>query len=58
MARTVLGAAATLALIHAPAHLRPHLRSRLHAPLKAVGRYLLTVPVIGGVRYGTAQKAS
>ncbi|MFH0515586.1 hypothetical protein ACHBTE_00165 [Streptomyces sp. M41] len=95
VARTVLGAAATLALIlvygveadrwenaaadgignliiapvllictgplvilgfihYAPAHQRPHLRSRLRAPLKAVGWYLLTVLVIGGVLYGTA----
>lgn len=98
VARTVLGAAATLALIlvygveadrwenaaadgignliiapvllicagplvilgfihYAPAQVRPLLRSRLRAPLKAVGWYLLTVLVIGGVMYGTAQLA-
>ncbi|MFD5000046.1 hypothetical protein [Streptomyces buecherae] len=90
LARTVLGAAATIALIlaynvdrnrwedaawggfanlivaplvlliagplvilafisYAPPHLRPHLRSRLRAPLKAVGWYVLSLGVIGGV---------
>ncbi|MGW0915319.1 hypothetical protein ACWD1Z_26750 [Streptomyces sp. NPDC002784] len=90
LARTVLGAAATIALVlaynadrdrwedaawggvanliaapfvlliagplvilgfmyYAPPHLRPHLRSRLRAPLKAVGWYVLTLVVIGGV---------
>jgi hypothetical protein len=36
---------------YAPSHLRPQLRSRLSAPLKAVGWYLLSVVVIGGVIY-------
>ncbi|MFB8000099.1 hypothetical protein ACFC4G_45950 [Streptomyces sp. NPDC056002] len=95
LARTVLGAAATIALIlaynvdpnrwedaawggaaqliiapfvliiaaplviigfiyYAPPHLRPHLRSRLRAPLKAVGWYVLTLVVIGGVLVPTA----
>ncbi|WP_406102512.1 hypothetical protein OG698_09035 [Streptomyces sp. NBC_01003] len=95
LARTVLGAAATIALIlaynvdpnrwedaayggaaqlmiapfvlivaaplviigfiyYAPPHLRPHLRSRLRAPLKAVGWYVLTLAVIGGVLVLTA----
>jgi hypothetical protein len=90
LARTVLGAAATIALIlaynvdpnrwedaayggaaqlilapfvliiaaplviigfiyYAPPHLRPHLRSRLRAPLKAVGWYVLTLVVMGGI---------
>ncbi|MFI2026443.1 hypothetical protein [Streptomyces buecherae] len=90
LARTVLGAAATIALIlaynvdrdrwedaawggvanlivaplvlliagplvilafisYAPPHLRPYLRSRLRAPLKAVGWYVLSLGVIGGV---------
>ncbi|MFJ3161366.1 hypothetical protein [Streptomyces kanasensis] len=90
LARTVLGAAATIALVlaynvdwkrleaaawggvanlivapfvllvagplaivgfiyYAPPHLRPHLRSRLRAPLKAVGWYVLTLVVIGGI---------
>ncbi|MFC7266512.1 hypothetical protein [Streptomyces lutosisoli] len=95
LARTVLGAAATIALIlaynvdrnrwedaawsgvanlivapfvliiaaplvilgfiyYAPPHLRPHLRSRLRAPLKAVGWYVLTLVVIGGILVLTA----
>lgn len=95
LARTVLGAAATIALIlaynvdpnrwkdaayggaaqllvapfvliiaaplviigfiyYAPPHLRPHLRSRLRAPLKAVGWYVLTLVVIGGILVPTA----
>ncbi|MHB9847740.1 hypothetical protein ACSYGO_00680 [Streptomyces krungchingensis] len=95
VARTVLGAAATIALIlaynvnpnrwedaawrgvanlivapfvliiaaplvilgfiyYAPPHLRPHLRSRLLAPLKAVAWYVLTLVVIGGVLTLTA----
>ncbi|AZM51272.1 hypothetical protein DMA15_00635 [Streptomyces sp. WAC 01529] len=96
LARTVLGAAATIALIlaynvdrnrledaawsgvanlivaplvlliagplvivgfiyYAPSHLRPHLRSRLRAPLKAVGWYVLTLVVISGILTLTAQ---
>ncbi|MBB5939274.1 hypothetical protein [Streptomyces zagrosensis] len=96
LARTVLGAAATIALIlaynvdrnrwedaawggvanlivapfvlliagplvilgfisYAPPHLRPHLRSRLRAPLTAVGWYVLTLAVIGGILVLTAQ---
>jgi len=95
LARTVLGAAATIALIlaynvdqnrwkdaaeggaaqlliapfvliiaaplviigfiyYAPPHLRPHLRSRLRVPLKAVGWYVLTLVVIGGTLALTA----
>ncbi|WP_406000019.1 hypothetical protein [Streptomyces sp. NBC_00829] len=42
-------------ILYAPSHLRPHLRTRLRAPLKAVGWYLLTVLVIAGVLYTTAQ---
>ncbi|MFG3089757.1 hypothetical protein ACGGAI_19235 [Streptomyces antibioticus] len=94
-ARTVLGAAATIALIlaynvdpnrwedaayggaaqlvvapfvlivaaplviggfiyYAPRHLRPHLRSRLRAPLKAVGWYVLTLVVMSAVLVPTA----
>jgi hypothetical protein len=96
VARTVLGAAATIALVlaynadrnrwedaawggvanlivapfvlliagplvilgfiyYAPPRLRPHLRSRLRAPLKAVGWYVLTLVVIGGTVVLTAQ---
>ncbi|MGI5379245.1 hypothetical protein ACQEV2_34330 [Streptomyces sp. CA-251387] len=44
-------------ILYAPPHLRPQLRSRLHAPLKAVGWYVLTVVVIGGVLYVAAQSA-
>ncbi|MFE1500019.1 hypothetical protein ACFW89_33670, partial [Streptomyces albidoflavus] len=96
LARTVLGAAATIALVlaynvdrnrwedaawggvanlivapfvlliagplvilgfisYAPPHLRPLLRSRLRAPLKAVGWYVLTLGVIGGILVLTAQ---
>ncbi|MFF3889285.1 hypothetical protein [Streptomyces sp. NPDC001914] len=44
-------------ILYAPSHLRPQLRSRLHVPLKAVGWYLLTVLVIGGVLYTTSQVA-
>ncbi len=98
LARTVLGAAATIALVlaynvkpdrwsdaaagsaanmlvtpvllivagplvilgfisYAPAHLRPHLRSRLRAPLKTVGWYVLTVIVIVVLMYLTSQSA-
>lgn len=38
-------------ILYAPPHLRPHLRSRLGAPLKAVGWYVLTLVVIGGIIY-------
>ncbi|MGW4385493.1 hypothetical protein [Streptomyces sp. NPDC004685] len=41
-------------IYYAPPHLRPHLRSRLRAPLKAVGWYVLTLVVIGGVLVPTA----
>ena len=44
-------------ILYAPPHLRPQLRSRLHAPLKAVGWYVLTVVVIAGVLYVAAQSA-
>ncbi|MFJ8630789.1 hypothetical protein [Streptomyces sp. NPDC093568] len=54
----VLMIAAPLVIIgfiyYAPPHLRPHLRSRLRAPLKAVGWYVLTLVVIGGVLVPTA----
>ncbi|MCF1597821.1 hypothetical protein [Streptomyces muensis] len=36
-------------IYYAPPHLRPHMRSRLRAPLKAVGWYVLSIVVIGGV---------
>jgi len=96
LARTVLGAAATVALVfvynvnpdrwsdaayggaaqmlvapvlllvagplvilgfiyYAPSHVRPQLRSRLSAPLKAVGWYVLTLAVIGGVMFAAVQ---
>ncbi|MER6183497.1 hypothetical protein [Streptomyces sp. NPDC001652] len=42
-------------VFYAPQHLRPHLRSRLHAPLKAVGWYLLTVGVLAGTLLGIGQ---
>jgi hypothetical protein len=42
-------------ILYAPSHLRPHLRSRLHAPLKAVGWYLLSLIVIVGIMYTTEQ---
>ncbi|MFE6619184.1 hypothetical protein [Streptomyces sp. NPDC057740] len=41
-------------IYYAPPHLRPHLRSRLRAPLKAVGWYVLTLVVMGGVLLPTA----
>jgi hypothetical protein len=44
-------------VFYAPPHLRPHLRSRLHAPLKAVGWYLLTVIVLVGTLLGVGQAA-
>ena len=39
-------------IYYAPSHLRPHLRSRLAAPLKAVGWYVLTLAVLGGGLWG------
>lgn len=42
-------------LYYAPPHLRPHLRSRLGAPLKAVGWYLLTVLVLAATVVGIGQ---
>ncbi|MET8685078.1 hypothetical protein ABZV77_12755 [Streptomyces sp. NPDC004732] len=54
----VLIIAAPLVIIgfisYAPPHLRPHLRSRLRAPLKAVGWYVLTLVVMGGILVPTA----
>ncbi|MFC5213227.1 hypothetical protein [Streptomyces coerulescens] len=41
-------------IYYAPPHLRPHLRSRLRAPLKAVGWYVLTLVVMGGILVPTA----
>ncbi|MFE5814431.1 hypothetical protein ACFQ6S_13660 [Streptomyces sp. NPDC056479] len=38
-------------ILYAPAHLRPQLRSRLHAPLKAVGWYLLSLVVLAAIIY-------
>ncbi len=58
LAPFVLMLAAPLVVIgfiyYAPPHLRPHLRSRLRIPLKAVGWYVLTLVVIGGVLVPTA----
>ncbi|MFE1444517.1 hypothetical protein [Streptomyces sp. NPDC058739] len=42
-------------IYYAPPHLRPHLRSRLGAPLKAVGWYLLTVVVLVTTIYVAGQ---
>ncbi|MFE7170488.1 hypothetical protein [Streptomyces sp. NPDC057616] len=39
-------------IYYAPSHLRPHLRSRLGAPLKAVGWYVLTLAVLAGGLWG------
>ncbi|NUR40839.1 MAG: hypothetical protein HOV73_12220 [Streptomyces sp.] len=39
-------------IYYAPPHLRPHLRSRLRVPLKAVGWYVTTVVVLGGTLFG------
>ncbi|MBE8476151.1 hypothetical protein [Streptomyces justiciae] len=44
-------------IYYAPPHLRPHLRSRLRVPLKAVGWYVTTVVVLGGTLFGIAQVA-
>ncbi|MGW6907937.1 hypothetical protein [Streptomyces sp. NPDC054940] len=44
-------------ILYAPPQQRPLLRSRLRAPLKAVGWYVLTLAVIGGVLYVAAQSA-
>ncbi|WP_210584760.1 hypothetical protein [Streptomyces sp. GESEQ-35] len=38
-------------IFYAPPHLRPHMRSRLGAPLKAVGWYLLSLVGLGGIIY-------
>jgi hypothetical protein len=38
-------------IYYAPSHLRPHMRSRLRAPLKAVGWYVLTIVAIGVILY-------
>ncbi|MEV0181854.1 hypothetical protein AB0I54_21555 [Streptomyces sp. NPDC050625] len=46
-------------ILYAPPHLRPHLRSRLSAPLKAVGWYVLTLVVLATTIYlagGTSLK--
>ncbi|UXY31969.1 hypothetical protein [Streptomyces sp. HUAS TT20] len=46
-------------ILYAPPHLRPHLRSRLGAPLKAVGWYVLTLVVLATTIYlagGTSLK--
>lgn len=50
-------------IYYAPSHLRPHMRSRLRAPLKAVGWYVLTIVVLGGImfpasRIGTDEQPS
>jgi hypothetical protein len=42
-------------IYYAPPHLRPQLRSRLRAPLKAVGWYVLTLVVMGGILVPTSQ---
>ncbi|WKX72306.1 hypothetical protein [Streptomyces sp. XD-27] len=42
-------------ILYAPPHLRPRLRSRLGAPLKAVGWYLLAIVVFGTVVYLAGQ---
>ncbi|WP_233521890.1 hypothetical protein [Streptomyces triticagri] len=59
IAPVVLIIAAPLVIIgfirYAPPHVRPQLRSRLRAPLKAVGWYVLTLVVIGGILVATAQ---
>ncbi|KUL43507.1 hypothetical protein [Streptomyces regalis] len=44
-------------ILYVPPHLRPQLRSRLRAPLKAVGWYLLTVVALGGIIYGASLAA-
>jgi hypothetical protein len=58
LAPAVLIVAAPLVIIgfiyYAPPHLRPHLRSRLRAPFKAVGWYVLTLVVMGGILVPTA----
>ncbi|WP_247204171.1 hypothetical protein [Streptomyces sp. AgN23] len=41
-------------IFYAPPHLRPQLRSRLRAPLKAVGWYVLTLVVMGAILVTTA----
>ncbi|MFJ7076864.1 hypothetical protein [Streptomyces sp. NPDC098781] len=38
-------------ILYTPPHLRPQLRSRLHAPLKAVGWYLLSLVVLAATIY-------
>lgn len=38
-------------IYYAPPHLRPQLRSRLHAPLKAVGWFLLSLAVVAAIIY-------
>ncbi|MER5943188.1 hypothetical protein ABT121_38545 [Streptomyces sp. NPDC001928] len=47
-------------ILYAPPHLRPHMRSRLGAPAKAVGWYVLTLVVLAAVIYvgGTSFKDS
>ncbi|QEV22743.1 hypothetical protein CP975_34680 [Streptomyces alboniger] len=52
----IAGPLVILGFIHyAPSSLRPHLRSRLRAPLKAVGWYVLTLVVISGILVLTAR---